>query len=707
MRLPCRLSQAPWHLPFGLATIAPRFSSPTPRSERLLPLEAARMRAAELHAELHEHNHRYYVLDDPLISDAEYDALLRELERLEAEFPELAAADSPTQRVGAAPLKAFAPAVHAEPMLSLENAMDPGELLEFEARVQRGLETDGTLDYLCEPKFDGLAVELTYEAGRLVRGATRGDGRVGEEVTANLRTVRSVPLVLHGLFIPPLLDVRGEVVMLRNAFARLNQAQEEAGLPRFANPRNAAAGAVRQLDSRVTAGRHLDFFAYGVGRVQGATPTRQGEWLACLADWGFRVASGYRRVAGIAAVQAYCSQLEVERDALPYEIDGCVVKVDEVSLQRRLGEKSRAPRWAIAYKFPPRQAVTRVVDIVPSVGRTGAITPVALLEPVAVGGVVVSRATLHNPSEIARKGVLVGDWVVVQRAGDVIPEVVRPLGERRDGSERPFVMPDACPVCGAQVVAGDGEAIPRCSGLDCAAQLKGRLRHFASRRALDVDGLGTKLIDQLVDRGLVREVSDLFRLDAATLAGLERMGEKSAENLIAALERAKDAELSRFLYALGIRHVGEATAAALAAEFGSLSALQVADFEQLTAVPDVGPEVARSLLAFFGEARNRQSMERMFEAGVVLREPLPRPMATAPAPLVGKTFVFTGTLQELTREAAQARVTALGGKATGSVSRKTDYVVVGAEPGSKADKARSLGVTVLSEEEFLALTGGD
>ncbi|HSH69070.1 MAG TPA: NAD-dependent DNA ligase LigA, partial [Deferrisomatales bacterium] len=545
------------------------------------PLKAAQVRVEQLRAELREHNHRYYVLDDPLISDAEYDALLRELQRLEFQYPELLVADSPTQRVGAPALEQFAKAPHAEAMLSLENAMGGEELAEFEARLQRFLDSEEPLTYLCEPKFDGLAVELSYEAGRLVRGATRGDGRVGEDVTPNLRTVGSVPLALRGEGVPPVLDVRGEVVLPLAAFERLNRTQEERGLPRFANPRNAAAGSVRQLDSRVTATRPLEFFAYGVGRPRESVSASQDGLLERLAGWGFRVADGRQRVVGIAAARTYCQGLEATRDELPYEIDGCVVKVDSLEVQRLLGEKARAPRWAIAYKFAPRQAVTRILEILPSVGRTGAVTPVAVLEPVAVGGVVVSRATLHNPSEIARKGVLVGDWVVVQRAGDVIPEVVRPLVERRDGSEQPFAMPDTCPVCGARVVAGEEEVIPRCSGLNCPAQLKGRIRHFASRRAMDVDGLGTKLVEQLVDRGLVRDLSGLFRLDAGTLAGLERMGEKSAENLVVALERAKDAELGRFLYGLGIRHVGEATAAALAAAFGSLDALQAADKEQL------------------------------------------------------------------------------------------------------------------------------
>ncbi|MHB8764015.1 MAG: NAD-dependent DNA ligase LigA [Deferrisomatales bacterium] len=662
--------------------------------------EPVRRRAEALRRELHHHNYRYYVLDAPEVADAEYDERFRELQALEAAHPELRTPDSPTQRVGAPPLAAFAPAEHAVAMLSLENAMGEEELREFDGRVRRGLDAADPVTYVCEPKLDGLAVELTYREGRLVRGATRGDGRVGEEVTANLRTVGSVPLVLRGAGVPEVLDVRGEVVMPIGDFRRLNRAQEERGQPPFANPRNAAAGAVRQLDSGVTAGRRLDFLAYGVGRPQEAWAETHTEALDRLAGWGFKVALERARVVGIDEAAAYCRRLAAARDGFPYEIDGCVVKVDDLTGQRRLGERSRAPRWAVAYKFPPRQAVTRLVAIEASVGRTGAVTPVAVLEPVEVGGVTVSRATLHNPGELARKGVLLGDWVVVQRAGDVIPEVVEPLPERRDGSERPFAMPERCPVCGAGIETPEGEVIPRCTGLDCPAQLKGRLRHFASRRALDVDGLGVKLIDQLVDRGLVRDVADLFQLSERDLAGLERMAEKSAGNLAAALAAAKRPGLGRFLNALGIRHVGEATAQALARHFGRLEAVMDAAEADLLAVADVGPGVARSLLAFFGEPRNRESIARLLAAGVqVAAEGRPE----APPALAGRTFVFTGGLEALGRDEARARVEALGGKVTSSVSKKTDYVVVGADPGSKAAQARALGVRQLTEAEFLEL----
>ncbi|MEW6487291.1 MAG: NAD-dependent DNA ligase LigA [Thermodesulfobacteriota bacterium] len=665
--------------------------------------EALRRRAEDLRRDLDFHNVRYYVLDAPVISDAAYDALLRELLALESAHPELATPDSPTQRVGAAPLDAFGRAEHLRPMLSLDNAMDEAQVREFDARVRRLLGEEGALAYACEPKFDGLAVELVYEGGRLVRGATRGDGQVGEDVTANLRTVRSIPLRLRGEGVPDVLDVRGEVVLALADFRRLNQLQEDRGEPPFANPRNAAAGAVRQLDSAVTAGRRLHFFAYGVGMWEALGVETQSGLLNRLASWGFRVSPERAAVRGADEAVGFCRDLEARRDAFPYEIDGCVLKVDSLARQAELGQKSRSPRWAVAYKFPPRQAVTRVADILWSVGRTGAITPVAVLEPVKVGGVTVARATLHNPEELARKGVLVGDEVVVQRAGDVIPEVVRFLPEKRTGGERRATVPEHCPVCGAHVERPEGEVVPRCSGLNCPAQLKGRILHFASRRALDVDGLGEKLVDQLVDRGLVNDVADLFRLTEAELVPLERMAEKSARNLVRALDRARRAELGRFLNALGIRHVGEATAQALALHFGTLEAAMDAPEEALLQVPDVGPEVARSIRSFFQEPRNREAIRQMLEAGLELRSPQRRAGAR---PLEGKTLVFTGTLEEMSREEAKARAAALGAKVTSSVSAKTSFVVVGSDPGSKAEKARQLGVRTLTEAAFLELLEG-
>ena len=555
-------------------------------------------RAERLRQLINYHNERYHQLDSPEITDAAFDELFLELTELENRYPELATADSPTRRVGAKPLSHFPEARHHAAMLGLENAMSPGDLAEFDQRLRKYLGEDTRLDYACEPKFDGLAVELNYEGGVLVRAATRGDGRVGEEVTANLRTVRSIPLRLKGAH-PPLVDVRGEVVMLTEDFIKLNLEQEDRGLPPFANPRNAAAGSVRQLDSSITARRNLSFFAYGLGRAEGFTPRTHSEAMDALGQWGFQVSNQRKLVSSIVEVQRYCLEIGRERESLPFEIDGCVVKVNDIALQERLGEKSRSPRWAIAFKFAPEQAVTRILDILASVGRTGAITPVALLEPVGVGGVQVSRATLHNQDEIDRKGVLIGDTVLIQRAGDVIPEVVRPLPEKRRGDERPFVMPSHCPQCGAAVVRREGEVVYRCQGLDCPAQLKGRLRHFVSRRAMNIDGFGAKLIDRLVERGLVRELSDLFKLDLETLSSLERLGDKSAANLVNALARAKDTTLERFINALGIRLVGEATALALANRFSTIEALSTANISELEEVEDIGPEVAASLVSFF------------------------------------------------------------------------------------------------------------
>ncbi len=661
---------------------------------------AVRSRLDELREVIREHNYRYYVLDDPTVSDAEYDALLRELQEIEGAHPELITPDSPTQRVGAPPLESFQPAEHALPMLSLENATDDEELREFEGRILRYLGEPDPIAYACEPKFDGLAVELTYREGRLVRGATRGDGKVGEDVTTNLRTVHSVPLSLSGEDPPALVDVRGEVVITLRDFQGLNRAQEERGQPPFANPRNAAAGSVRQLDSSITARRPLSFFAYGLGRLEGREVVSHSETLDLLGSWGFQVSDRRRTVDGIGEAIGYCREVEAQRETYPFEIDGCVIKVDDLGLQERLGAKSRAPRWAVAYKFPPRQATTRLLDILPSVGRTGAITPVAVLEPVEVGGVTVSRATLHNPDEVARKDVRIGDWVIVQRAGDVIPEVVRSIPDRRTGEERPFAMPDECPVCGARVERAEGEAVPRCSGLNCPAQLKGRIRHFASRRAMDIDGLGAKLIDQLVDRGMVRDVADLFHLEESDLASLDRMASKSAGNLVAALESAKEVDLGRFVYALGIRHVGESTAQSLAAHLGTLDAVMDAPTEDLLEVPDVGPEVAGSVRTFFSEGKNREAMWRMLDAGVRVEEPRKK---DGPRPLQGRTFVLTGALAALTRDEAKARIESLGGKVTSSVSRNTDVVVVGTDPGTKAERARALGVPMLDEGEFLRM----
>jgi DNA ligase (NAD+) len=663
------------------------------------PTEEIIRRAEALKSQINRHNYLYHVLDAPVIPDSEFDELFLELQRLEEQYPSLRTPDSPTLRVGAPPLTEFPQALHPSPMLGLENAMSLEELMDFDQRVRKFLGMEEEVDYYCEPKFDGLAVELTYENATLVLGSTRGDGVTGEEVTANLRTVRSIPLRLTGNA-PSLVDVRGEVVMLTEDFRSLNGLQEDRGLPPFANPRNAAAGSVRQLDSRITAERKLSFFAYGLGRLEGEAPSTQEEAISLISSWGFRISEERRAVKGIEAVARFCGEIERLREKLPFEIDGCVIKVNDLALQARLGEKSRSPRWAIAYKFKPVQAVTRILDIVPSVGRTGAITPVAHLEPVQVGGVVVSRATLHNIDEIERKGVLIGDTVVLQRAGDVIPEVVRPLVEKRDGSERPFVMPAACPECGSHVVRPEGEVVFRCEGLDCPAQIKGRLRNFVSRRAMDIDGFGIKLIEQLVEQKIVRDVADIFKLDKDTLASLERMGRKSAENLVSAIEEAKGRDLARFLNALGIRHVGEATAHALASRLGTLEAMIGATRESLLDIEEIGPEVASSIVDFFSDEKNVASIRKMQSLGV---NPAPLAYGGESSPLAGKTFVLTGSLSKMTREEAKESLKRLGAKVSSSVSSKTSWVVVGEDPGSKAKAARELGVPVLSEEEFASL----
>jgi DNA ligase (NAD+) len=657
-----------------------------------------RQEVERLRQEIEQHNTRYYVLDDPLVSDAEFDALFRRLQALEEAHPELRTPDSPTQRVGAKPLEKFATVRHRHPMLSLANITTRTELEEFDARVRKFLGRE-RIEYVGEPKIDGLAVELVYEDGRLRAGATRGDGSVGEDVTQNIRTIRSVPLRLHGRA-PKVLDVRGEVFLPVEAFRRLNREREEAGLPPFANPRNAAAGSLKQLDPGVTAGRPLDFVCHGTGQVDGAHWDTHWDTLQGLAALGLKPVPESRVLKSLDAIEAFFAKVEGRRDDLPYEIDGLVVKVNDLALQRRLGEISRSPRWAVAYKFKARQATTRIENIVPSVGRTGVLTPVAELTPVAVGGVTVRNASLHNMDEVARKDVRIGDTVLLERAGDVIPYVVKVIPERRTGHEKRFHMPRHCPVCGAEVVRPEGEVAYRCIGLSCPAQLKQALRFFGARGAMDVEGLGEKLVDQLVARGLVRDLADLYGLDEDTLAGLERMGQKSAANLRANLERSKAAALPRFLVALGIRQVGEATAKALGEHFGTLERLMAASVEDLQEVRDVGPEVAESIHRFFAERQNKKVIAKLLAAGV-------RPAAVhrAKGPLEGKKFVLTGGLDGMTRPEAQRRIEALGGRMATSVSKETDYVVAGAEPGSKLKKAEKLGVAVLDEKQFLRLLG--
>lgn len=664
-------------------------------------------RAARLRGLIARCNYRYYVLDDPEVPDAEYDRLMAELRALENDWPELVTPDSPTQRVGAAPLSAFGQVRHDLPMLSLDNAFTAEEVEDFDRRVREQLELE-TVVYAAEPKLDGLAVSLRYQDGVLVRAATRGDGQVGEDITQNIRTVRSIPLRLLGEGYPPVLEARGEVFMPKSGFEALNRRARERGEKPFANPRNAAAGSLRQLDSRITAERPLDMFCYGVGAVEGGVlPPRHSQILDRLRAWGLRVNPELKVVTGGAGCLAYYQAMLARRDALPYEIDGVVYKVDRLDQQRNLGYVARAPRWAIAHKFPAQEELTRVIAIEVQVGRTGALTPVARLEPVFVGGVTVTSATLHNIDEVHRRDVRAGDTVSVRRAGDVIPEVVTVVLDRRPPGTAPFQLPDRCPVCGSQVLRPPGEAVARCvGGLFCRAQRKEAIRHFASRRAMDIEGLGDKLVEQLVDRERVRSPADLYALDAAVLVGLERMGDKSAGNLLAALARSRTVTLARFLYALGIREVGEATARLLARHFGSLEQLMAASAEQLQQVPDIGPVAAASIYAFFQEDHNRQVIDRLRQAGVHWPEEK-REESGGGQPLAGKTFVLTGTLSRMSRDQAKARLQALGATVSGSVSKKTRYVVAGTDPGSKLVKARELGVAVLTEDELLALLSGE
>ena len=664
-----------------------------------------RQEAERLRTELTVHNHRYYVLDEPLISDTEYDQLFRRLVDLETEYPALHDPASPTQKVGAPPLAAFAQVRHTVPMLSLANVVSQDEMQEFHQRVQRGLETTQDIEYVAEPKIDGVAVELVYENGKLTVGSTRGDGITGEDVTANLKTVRSIPLTLlsqpaHP--IPRRLEVRGEVFLPKASFRSLNDTRAKAGEPLFANPRNATAGSLKQLDSSITAQRRLDFFCYGVGQIEGATFASYWELRQALTGWGIKAVPRGRVCPTVEAVFAVCDDLEKRRDSLDYDIDGVVVKVNSFTLQAQLGQISRSPRWATAYKFPAIQATTTVLNIVPQVGRIGTLTPVAELTPVPIGGVTVKSASLHNMDEIRRKDIRIGDTVIVERAGDVIPYVVKTIPEKRTGRERRFVMPTACPVCGAQVVREEGEAAYRCTGLACSAQLKESLKFFAARGFMDIDGLGEKIIDQLVDKNLVRDPGDLYLLTAEQLAGLDRLGEKSAHNLTDALERSKTTSLPRLIAALGIRHVGEATARQLAEHFGDLERIMQAGEEALQDVPDIGPEVARSLAAFFGQERNRAVIEKLLDAGVHFPQVATKPTGS----LHGQTFVLTGSLTSLTRPQAKQRLEALGAKVTSGVSKKTDYVVAGTDPGSKRDKAEKLGIPILSEAALLEKLAG-
>ena len=662
---------------------------------------AIEARVRDLREQIDYHNYRYYVLDDPEIPDSEYDRLMRELQELEDAHPELITPDSPTQRVGAQPLKEFTEVRHVVPMLSLGNAFSNEEMADFDERVRKLLKVE-QVEYSAEPKLDGLAISLRYENGILVQGATRGDGHRGEDVTSNVRTIGAIPLRLRGQGWPEVLEVRGEIFMPRKGFEELNERARRKGEKTFANPRNAAAGSLRQLDPKVTASRPLSFYAYGWGEL---SVERLGDSysgvMEVIRGYGLPVSPELKVVSGLQGCLDYFAAMSEKRDSLDYEIDGVVFKVNDLEQQERLGYVSRAPRWAIARKFPAQEALTTVKDVEFQVGRTGAVTPVARLAPVEVGGVVVSNATLHNMDEVRRKDVHIGDTVYVRRAGDVIPEIVRVLPERRPGDAREVVLPKHCPVCGSDIIKPEGEAVARCTGgLYCPAQRKEAIKHFASRRAMDIEGLGDKLVEQLVEQELVHNPADLYRLNKEQLISLERMGEKSAQNLLEALEHSKETTLARFLYALGIREVGEATSQTLAQYFGTLEALEKADEDALQQVPDIGPIVAAHIAAFFRQPHNREVIDALLEAGI--HWPTVELPPEEAQPLVGKTFVLTGTLSR-PRSEIKAELQALGAKVTGSVSKKTDYVVAGEAAGSKLDKARDLGITILDEDGLKAL----
>ncbi|TNE76066.1 MAG: NAD-dependent DNA ligase LigA [Gammaproteobacteria bacterium] len=668
-----------------------------------LPDPALREEAAALRQQLHDHNYRYYVLDDPSVPDAEYDRLLRRLQQLESDYPSLKTPDSPTQRVGAPPLAAFEPVSHEVPMLSLDNAFSDDELADFNRRVMERLKRDEPVSYVCEPKLDGVAVSLLYENGVLVRGATRGDGSTGENITENVRTIKSIPLRLQLKNPPASLEVRGEIYMPKAGFEKLNDDARAAGQKLFVNPRNAAAGSLRQLDSRITASRPLEMAVYSLGLAEGvALPATHMETLTTLRDWGFLVNPYIELAKDLDACLAYYRKMAEIRPQLPCDIDGIVYKVNDLGLQRRLGFVARAPRWAIARKFPAQEEMTRLLDVEFQVGRTGAVTPVARLEPVFVGGVTVSNATLHNRDEVERLGLKIGDAVIIRRAGDVIPQIVKVVEERRPDDVRDIIFPDHCPVCGSPVERVAGEAVARCSGgLICAAQRKQAIKHFASRKAMDIDGLGDKLVEQLVDQGLVHSVADLYCLTQAQLAGLERMAEKSAANLLAALEKSKQTTLARFLYALGIREVGEATARSLAQHFGTFQALSAADTETLQEVPDVGPVVAHFVWEFFQQSQNLVIVEALQRVGVAWPDVATADESTQP--LAGQTWVLTGTLESMGRSEAKEKLQQLGAKVAGSVSANSSCVVAGPGAGSKLAKAQQLGVEVIDEAALLEL----
>ncbi|HAV1510237.1 DNA ligase (NAD(+)) LigA [Vibrio parahaemolyticus] len=666
--------------------------------------ESVHQRLEELKESLHYHAVRYYVEDNPEIPDAEYDRLMRELLEIEAQHPDLVTVDSPSQRVGGKPLSEFSQVTHEVPMLSLDNAFDDSELDSFHKRAQDRIGGESIKQYCCEPKLDGLAVSLLYENGILVQAATRGDGTTGENITENVRTINAIPLKLRGDDWPARLEVRGEVFMPKAGFEKLNELARQKGEKVFVNPRNAAAGSLRQLDSRITASRPLSFYAYSVGVVQGADlAASHYERFLQIKSWGLPMCPETKRVDSLADVKTYYQDILQRRDALPYEIDGVVIKIDDIAVQERLGFVARAPRWAIAYKFPAQEEITTLNEVEFQVGRTGAITPVAKLEPVFVGGVTVSNATLHNADEIERLQVKIGDQVVIRRAGDVIPQVVSVIKERRPETARDIIFPTQCPVCGSHVERIEGEAVTRCTGgLVCQAQRKQALKHFVSRKALDVDGLGDKVIEQLVDREMVETPADLFKLSAGVLTVLERMGPKSAQNIVNELEKSKLTTLPRFLYSLGIREVGEATAANLAQHFKSLEAIQAATEEQLIAVQDIGVVVAKHITTFFEEEQNQAVVQDLLVQGIHWPE-VSAPEQGAALPLEGKTVVLTGTLSQLGRTEAKEALQSLGAKVTGSVSKKTDILFAGENAGSKLTKAQELGIEIKTEQDLLEL----
>lgn len=664
-------------------------------------------RIEKLRSELNEHNVRYYVLDSPTIPDAEYDRLFRELVELENQYPELKTLDSPTQRVGGSPLKNFQQVTHGVPMLSLDNAFSSEEVYEFERRILDRLKSHQILQYVCEPKLDGLAISLIYEKGLLISGATRGDGVIGEQITENLRTIPSIPLRLQGQFLPDLLEVRGEVFMPKAGFKAFNERAKKKGEKEFVNPRNAAAGSVRQLDSKITAQRPLSFFAYGIAQFissKVSAPTFHSQALEFLKTLGIPICPEYRVVKGIQACLDFYQSLQIKRGQLPYEIDGVVYKVDDLALQEKLGFVSRAPRFAIAHKFPAEEMLSEILGVDFQVGRTGTLTPVARLKPVLVGGATVSNATLHNMDEIERKDVQIHDTVIVRRAGDVIPEVVSVVLEKRPKHTKAVKLPKVCPVCGSDVIREEGEAAARCmGGLFCAAQRKEAIKHFASRRAFDIEGLGTKMVDLLVDHQLIQSVADIYTLKVSDIIDLERMGKKSAENLIEAIENSKKTTFPKFLYALGIREVGEATALALANHFTELKSLMKADELALQQVADVGPVVASHIQAFFQQSHNLEVIEKLLSLGI--HWPKIEKISSKALPLLGQTFVLTGTLSTLSREEAKEKLSALGAKISESVSSKTSYVVAGEAAGSKLTKAEALGIPILDEKSLLNLLG--